>query len=37
MKEKEQGSNSNLFYLMLIIGIVGVVGFLLVAGGALGK
>ncbi len=37
MKEKEQDSNSNLFYLMLIIGIIGVVGFLLVAAGALGR
>ena len=31
--EDEQGGYSDLFYVMLIIGIIGVIGFVLVAAG----
>ncbi len=34
--EPERDGYSDLFYLMLIIGIIGVIGFVLVAGGAAG-
>ena len=31
--DEEQGGYSDLFYIMLIIGVIGVVGFVLVAAG----
>ena len=34
--EEEQGGFSDLFYVMLILGIIGLVGFVIVAGGAAG-
>lgn len=34
--DDEQGGYSDLFYVMLILGIIGVLGFVLVAGGAAG-
>ena len=33
MNEEDRGGYSDLFYVMLIIGIIGVVGFVLVAAG----
>ena len=33
---EEEGGYSDLFYAMLILGIIGLVGFVLVAGGAAG-
>lgn len=34
--EEERGGFSDLFYIMLILGIIGLVGFVVVAGGAAG-
>ena len=36
MNEEDRGGYSDLFYVMLIIGIIGVLGFFIVAAGAAG-